>query len=462
MTFNNGKSILATIERIAATASKNDKDTMVRAAGAASTLFVKVVTTAYNPFLNFGISFAPRKTEGIAPGTNGLEEPFVWKLIDDLAQRKLSGTSARDSLQNAIDLLDEDSAEVLRRIINKDMRAGFSDGTVTRVFKGCFPEFPYMRCSLPAKSNMPKWDWSVGIIVQEKADGMFANVNRDDAGLVWVTSRQGSRFPDGCLGIEENAIKVLLPDTQTHGELTVYEDGKLLPREKGNGVLNSLLSGGALESNQRVCFDAWDQIPRASVVSGGSYALPYKERLTGLIRQGIVANRSGIANIRVIDTKIVTSKAQAYDVYRAKLKLGKEGVICKHPKAIWKDTTSKDQVKLKLEFIVDLRIKGFIPGTPGTKHEFTFGSLLCESECGLLQVGVSGINDKLRAEIQANRPAWLESILAVKANEIMAPDESEELHSLFLPRFSEPRPDKTTADTLEQIKDIKQASMEAA
>lgn len=463
MTFNNGKSILSALIAIGATASKIEKEALVKAAGASSPLFLKVVTYAYDPFKIFGISIAPNKTAGLAPGENKLEDPATWRVLDDLIERKLTGDAARAKVQNMVNFLDEHSSEVFRRIINKDMRAGFGGSTINKCFKGTIPEFPYMRCSLPAKSNMPKWDWTAGIITQEKADGMFANVNHDTSGFVWVTSRAGSLFPAGCLGIEGDMNLSLVASTQTHGELTVYQSGILCKREIGNGILNSLLSGGELQQNQKVVFDAWDQIPLTSVVPKGKYSIPYKTRLSVLARQGINAQRFGITSVRIIPTRVCKTKADAYIHYRELLKLGKEGIICKHPDAIWKDGTSTDQVKLKLEFEVELRVTGFLEGTPGTKTEATFGSLICQSECGKLVVGVSGFTDAKRQCIHNDRPRWLNSIIAVRANDIMVGDEiTGDPYSLFLPRYVEDREDKTVADTLAEIQDQRAAALEAA
>lgn len=454
LTLNTGKSVFAAINRIAATSSKLEKEALFKEAGSQSSLFMKSAIYCYDSFKNYGISNAPHKTPGIALGGNGLEDAVVWKTLDELVSRDLSGNSARDKVQALVNLLDEPSAEVFRRIINKDMRAGFGESTINRCFKSSLREFPYMRCSLPDKSNMPKWDWSVGIISQEKADGMFGNVNLDEKGFLWITSRAGTPFPAGCLGIEEDMAKVLQKSTQTHGEFIVYEAGVLMPREKGNGVLNSLLSGGPLEADQRVVFEAWDQIPLNAVFPKGKYLTPYKSRLSSLGSQAVVAQRSGIVSVKLIPTRIVRTKADAYAHYKELLSKHKEGTVCKHPDAIWKDGTSTDQVKLKLEVDVELRVVGFIPAAPGTKHEATFGSLLCQSECGKLKVGVSGFTDAKRLVIHSDPDRFLNSIMTIRANSLMTPDEGDEDHSLFLPRFIEDREDKTVADDLEKIRDI--------
>lgn len=463
ITLNKGPSIYDAIERIAGTSSKTEKEALMKEAGGQSPLFMKVVTYAYDPFKNYGISIAPHKTPGMAPATNDLSDPMVWKCLDDLIARDLSGNSARDKVQTIVDFLDDKSAEVFRRIINKDMRAGFTDGTINRCFKGTIAEFPYMRCTLPAKSNMASWDWSVGIISQEKADGSFADVNVDGTAHVWITTRQGSVYPSGSLGIEEQVKAGLLHGTQTHGELLVYQDGKLLPREEGNGVLNSLQSGGRLELNQQVILSAWDQIPLEAVVPKGKFPHPYRQRLASLARQVQALRATGIFNIMVTPTKIVRSKKEAYDHYRELLKDGKEGTVVKHPDMPWVDSSggNKDQVKLKLEAVVELRMKELIPAKPGTKFVSTFGSILCESEDGLLQVGVSGFTDAMRQKIFDEwESTFKDSVCSVKANSIMNAEEGEP-HSLFLPRFVEPRADKAVADTLQQIRDQFEAAVNA-
>ena len=462
-TFNTGKSVFAAIERIAATSSKIEKESLLKEAGSSSSLFMRSVIAAYDPFRNYGISNAPQKTPGIAPGGNTLEEAAVWTTLDHLVDRTLSGNAARDKVQSMVDFLDEPSAEMFRRIVNKDMRAGFSEGTINKCFKGTIAEFPYMRCSLPAKRNMAKWDWSVGIITQEKADGMFANVNHDNQGTVWITSRSGSVLPAATLGIEDDIKKALLPGYQTHGELTVFEAGVLLPREKGNGVLNSLLSGGSLGADQQVVFEAWDQIPLDAVVPGGKHGIFYRARFALLAKQIINAQRAGIVSVRAIPTRIVKSKAEAYAHYRELLGKGKEGIVCKHPNAIWADNTSKDQVKLKLEVDVDLIVTAIVPGKPGGKAAGRAGSVTCLTSCGELKVDVTVKNEAMRDQIDANPTDWIGRILVVRSNAIM-PVARGEVASLFLPRMVETtyRTDKTVADSFSQVQDQFAAALETA
>ena len=463
--INKASSVFAAIEKIAATPGKLEKEQLIRQAGNSSPLFMKVVKAAYDPYTTYGMARLPDKPADAAPGANTLDEDHWWGVLADMASRKLTGHAARDAVIQALAFLDEPSGELFRRIIRKDLRAGFTDGTINRVFPKTLAEFPYMRCSLPAKSSMPDWDWSVGIISQEKADGMFANVDVDVAGQVTMTTRAGSPIPlDHLQELEAACSATLAKGTQTHGELTVFKDGALLPREEGNGVLNSILNGGELQVGYSVRFDAWDQIPLTAVQPKGKYAVGYRQRLRELLGQYQAATCGNEVRVHggvhVIPTRIVRSKVEAMGHYRELLKAGREGTICKHPDAAWKDGTSKDQVKLKLEVDVDLEVVNILLGTPGTKNEGRPGSLECRTSCGGLSVGVAIKNEKMR---DAMNDSWIGTIMPVRFNSIMEPETPDGIASLFLPRFVEdtPRADKRQADSLEQVRDQFKAAANA-
>lgn len=464
MYYNTPKSVFELIEAIAATSSKKEKEALVKT-GMGLPLFVKVVTAAYDPFQVFGIGkeAVPKKSEGIAPGANTLLEPAPWNFLAALSTRALTGDAAREKVQMWIDMLDEPSAELFRRILMKDMRAGFTDGTLNRVAPGTIAEFPYMRCTLPDKSNMDKWDWSVGIITQEKADGMFTNVNRDK-GQAWLTTRAGTPIPlDYLPGLKAAILRHLPEGHQCHGELTVWRNDQLLPREEGNGMLNSVLQGGTLEVGCDILLQVWDAIPFDAVKPKGRYTMPYKQRLANLLR-AVAAGPGG--PVRVIPTKIVKSKAEAFAYYKDLLRIGREGVICKHPMSEWVDTSSgnKDVVKLKLEVDVDLAVEQILPGDIGSKNEGKPGRLVMRTSDGKLKVNVAVKNEAMRKALQEKPEDFLNRIMPVRANSIMVPSESNELHSLFLPRFVEaaPRADKFEADCLQRVQDQFRNAVEAA
>src|SRR5690606_867314 len=121
------------------------------------------------------------------------------------------------------------------------------------------------------------------------------------------------------------------------------------------------------------------------------------------------------------DTRVVRSLKDAYAHYKELLKQGKEGTILKKRTAVWRDGTSKEQIKLKLEAVVDLEVVGVVPGRAGTKNEGRAGSLTCKSKCGQLVTDVAVKNEAMRDAVDANPGDWIGRVISVCANSVMEP-----------------------------------------
>lgn len=452
----NSSQVLALLDDIAATPGKNDKQAMVTG-GMQAELFKKVCEYAYNPFKTYGI----RKRPDLIGENCGNEfDDGTFELLDALISRKLTGTAAIEAVRGELTALNKASSELLWRIIAKDLRAGFSESTINKACKGLIPDFPYMRCCLPKDAKLSTWPWASGAISQEKADGMFANINVEEGEIVTITSRQGTPFPIEAFDSLVSELTMRMPSgVQLHGELLVMSmnDG-ILPREIGNGILNSVANGGKFGLGEFPIYMVWDMIPLTAVVTKGKHEQPYSRRLARIIT---ALKAVPGAYVKLIETRIVNSIEEAYAHAGDLMMKGKEGTVVKHPNAIWKDGTSKEQVKLKLEFEVDLVINAIMPGREGTKNEGRAGAFSCSSSCGGLVVDVTVKNEALRDRVDANPEEFIGKIIAVTANDIMKPSESNNLHSLFLPRMSEGsyRTDKTEADSLQRILDQKEAAI---
>ena len=443
------KTFLAKLNAIAATSKKNEKLGVIKTFDDLDLVLVKA---ALDPTVNYYIAKLDQ------PAVNGAvefgDEDLV--LLRSLADRSISGGAAIILVNSRLTTLPAEGAEVLRRIILKDLRAGFGANTVNLAFPGHIPDFPYCRCSLPKAAKLDEWDWASGIYCQLKCDGSFARVAVLDDGSVQITTRQGNTYPPvpALKELMDDAAWVFPAGSETHGELTIVVNGELQPRTIGNGMLNSLQNGGDLPAGAEIRFDCWDQIPLSSAVPKGSYHVPYQKRWGELMRQ-VVGNKGCIA---LVETHIVRSKTEALGIYRDILAKGLEGVIVKHPDMIWQDHTSPKAAKFKLEVDLDLEIVGFNAGTAGKRTADTFGSLRVRSADGLLEADVAGFKRDMEMYLHENRDSVIGKILCVRANALAHPSESNEKYSLFHPRFVELRSDKVTADTLEQVK----AQFEAA
>jgi DNA ligase-1 len=405
--------------------------------------FLKVIQFAYNPFIRFNIL----KVKETSVGDRDFNED-TWHILVDLCERRISGNIAYSVVMSELGSLNSESQELFKMILNKDLRAGFGTKSINKARKNTIPELPYMRCSLQSEVKMDELKWTEGLYSQLKADGMFVNVTHTKH-ILDVLSRSGQQFKSIPIDFLMTLGIILDRDYQYHGELLVVEDGKVLDRKTGNGILNSLMKGGELASNQYLRFVVWDMVS-VDVLLKLEPSPPYSSRFKALsemlskVEQIIIETRT----VSLIETKLVFSIEEARAHFQEQISAGLEGTILKTRDGKWKDGTSKHQIKFKEEYENELQVIDFIDGTG--KWADTFGSLLCMSSCGRVLVGVSGFTDRERKDIWENKNDWLGSIVTVKYNQLIDSKELEE-KSLFLPRFVEKRNDKHKADSLEII-----------
>jgi DNA ligase 1 len=405
--------------------------------------FEKVLKLAYHPHTNFGVLSMP-----LVHGDRGVFTLATFQLLDDLANRSVSGRNAREAIADELVGLSGDSASLFLNILKKDLRAGFSAKTINKAKPKTIPVVPYMRCSLPKDVKDEIFIWEDGVYSQEKMDGMFVNVtNYEDA--TPISTRTGHHFNNRVLGDFTNELNVDLPiGYQTHGELLIMGTHGFLDRKTSNGMFNHILKSGEglADSSLIIYLVAWDTVPLNVILGLEESKEPYQQRLEKL--QGHL----GDCNVAcVAETRVSYTKEESVTHYNDVIARGGEGTIVKSAQGLWKNGTSKHQYKLKAERECELFVADFIEGNG--KYEGSLGALVCVSSDGLLQVNVSGMTDQLRAEIWAGQEGWLGSIITVRFNEVIT-SKTNELHSLFLPRFIERRIDKIAADPLPYIQGL--------
>lgn len=434
-----------TIQKIAAEPSRNGKIAILEQND--TLLFRWVLQQVFDTTIVFGVKIKKAEWEPCLKngGTRGFTQEEIHFLVM-LANGRYTRREAVIQVETFSRYLDPDSLKLLVAIINKDIAAGINASTINKVFKGLIPTYPYMRCSLPTQVPFDELPWDAGVYAQEKADGMFNNINVADTGEVEILSRQGTAIPTEKLGESFQLLKDTLdPGYQYHGEMLIVEkeDGEIQPREIGNGIVNSICKGGELPAKYAVFWQLWDMIPIHSAVSKGKYTEPYAHRFEKLMKVLHGGNKA----VLPITTQVVHSLNEAKSFYRFQLLQGHEGAVLKAATAIWKDGTSKEQIKMKMALDCDLVVKGFLEGEG--KFEGNLGALMCESSDGWLKTNISGFNDAMRREIWDHKDDYLGKIVTVRFNDVMVKEGQPA--ALFLPRFIEFREDKSDADDLNRI-----------
>lgn len=455
----NSDRIFDQIERIADTSSSREKLAMLKEY-IQNDDFRRVCFYAYHPHYVYGVRDVPERTVNLGIGQlTGAD----FAMLDEMREGELTGNDALSAIETTLCDLSVKSAELFSRIIRKDLRCGISKKTINKAYPELLPEFSYMRCCLPKDAKFEDFDWEGGCFSQEKADGMFVNMDVSKVDIN-MYGREGNPFNmKKFLPLLYEVTKRLLPKTgegkaayQFHGELLVERDGEILPREIANGLINSANRGDyEFAENERVLYKIWDRVASSSIRMKHGH-LPYRIRFLNLCKQlRDTLDEYHPQLIGIVPTRIVHSLDEAKAHFREMVSQGKEGTVLKDGDAIWKNGTSKQQVKFKIEFDCDLEIVGFVEGQKATRNEGRVGSVTCQSADGKLKVDVAVKGEAMRDAIDGDRSAWLGKIMTVKANNIMPPTETNELYSLFLPRFveTEYRQDKSEADSLERIQD---------
>lgn len=426
--------ILDLLNEIAATTSRLEKEAIL-GRERNNPLLKKVFYLAYDPFTQFYQRKIPKYTPAKENQADTLDS--VLDSLEMLSSRQVTGNAAIDYLTKLLSSLDDKDSRVLERVVSKDLKCGASESTANKIWPNLIHEYPCMLCTpmddkVLAKFNFPAY-------AQLKMDGMRFNAIVVD-GKCEFRSRNGKEIV--LLGnLEEEFVdmaKQMGMNVVFDGELLVVDEGRILDRQTGNGILNKAVKGTISSKEARmVNATIWDVIAYEEFKNGRGQS-DYKARFSVLTKLNLSSK------VRLVESKSVGSVAEAQKIFEEYLAQGQEGIILKDLRGIWEDKRVKTQVKFKAELECDLRIVGIQPGTG--KYEGKVGAYICESADRVINVVVgSGLSDEMREVFDV-----VGKIAAVKYNARIKNKQGEE--SLFLPILLEVREDKTEPDDSSRIK----------
>lgn len=435
--------ILAILDEVAAASGSNEKLRILKE-NADNDVLKEVFRLTYDNMTQFYIKKIPSFTCSYDSELS-LNDAFLELKI--LSDRDLTGNNAANQLKRILESVFLRDAVVIERIIGRDLRVGCSASTANKVWPNLIEKFPCMLCESFSEKNLKKIHYPA--LIQEKCDGarVCFVVNK---GIVRTLGRSGKEiFIHGAL--DQAIFDILNYFGVTSGVidgelLMIDENGTILPREIGNGMINRAIRGKMTEESKFVVTKVWDYIPieEFSSVKNAKGTIRLDERDEKLFE---AVDCRGGAHVFTPQSKIVNSLDEAMEFYADQLSQGNEGAVLKNLDAVWENRRSRNQVKLKVELTVELRVIDKEEGQGNFKGNL--GALVCQSEDGGLLVKVSGMSLKQRTEFW-NSDDILGQIITVKANDYQK-GRNRDTYSLFLPRFIEERLDKSTANTTDEI-----------
>jgi len=426
------------------------------------------------------------KFEPVVGSTKFILSEILDFLEHQFSTRNVTGHAA---LQMAADILGNCSREdavLFKKIINRDLRINIGKTQINKVFKGLITKPSYCRCDV--YSDKTAKNISFPAIVQKKADGTYREANVSD-GEVEFRSRSGENytypilekiivnFPNAVyvgeltVLLTDSLLEKILPDlekldrkngTENAKEiLEAYNEAKsenkdyILPRQIGNGLINS-----DDVPHENLVFELWDCITHKEYYQASlkdrknPCTTPYSDRFFYL--SSIITNQSDM--VKLIDHKIVQSLKEALKYTSKLMSQGYEGSVLKDWEMVFKDGTSKQQLKLKIKIDCEMRIVGFNPGTPGTKREGKVGSLIFGNDEGTVKGNCSGFSDDELDDMTDHPEKYLNKLFTVQFNDL-SKARTNDYYSLSHPRFIELRTDKTETDTLERLFELREMAI---
>lgn len=273
------------------------------------------------------------------------------------------------------------------------------------------------------------------LFVQEKYDGARVYVKE---GKIYTRNNKEILLPY-CRLYEE--ITLLPRRLIFDGELLLSNNGVVLDRKTGNGIINKAIHGNcSVEEANKFNLKIFDIINACASTRGDP--ADYFKRLD------IIADSlyEGFETISKAKTHIVSNIPEIDGFFDYYISKGKEGIMLKSPDNIYKGKRASDVLKRKQELTADLRVVGYEKGTG--KYEGMLGALICATDDGKLVVNVgTGFTDEQR---DFDNVPEIDSIVEVKYNAVIGKKDSD-VKSLFLPVYVGLRTDKTTTNTLEEL-----------
>lgn len=417
----NGTDTLARIDEIAATSSKNEKQALVGKYLESDPLFAKAIYLAQNPFITFGIKKLPDWVIVIDDKVELTENSDCWGVLAALAARELTGKNAARAIVTALSPLNQPSRELLKRVLLKDLRAGFSRSTVNKAKPGFIPSFDCMLAHKYEEKRIKNWP----VAVEPKIDGVrvLAFISKDE---VKFYSRSGKEYTTF-----NHLVEPLLRvnDCVVNNSVGYVLDGEVV-----SGSFNKTVGDVRRKDEQatdaKFCVFDCISVDLFSAPKGNETKETYKQRRAEVEELVKCIDRE---NVVILPQRLANNHDEVIALYNEYRSNGYEGAVVKPLEGTYQRKRSHNWLKIKDEITFDVRILRVFEGTG--KYVGMAGGVYVDFEGVEVSVG-GGFSDKQRADFWNLQSEVIGRLIEVAAHEV-TPD-----GSLRHPRFIRFRDDK--------------------
>ena len=383
----------------------------------------------YDPLVTFGVKKVP--THG-GPDGQGLPWEAFKELAHLLYTRQLTGHDARDAIELALSASTQSQwNDWYRRILIKDMRAGFTEGTVNRVCKKAYPQFtiPVFECMLAHDGAKHEKKIAGKKLLEPKLDGVrVITVINAAAKTATMYSRNGTlleNFGHITAAIEEN--------------IGLFERSMVLDGEMVSSSFQALMKQVHRKSDvqsEDARLMLFDIIPLSEFQRGES-SMGQRRRSNLLRSMKEIFDKIGGLDIipqKEVDLDSYVGELEFKEYNKEAIEAGFEGIMIKTVDAPYECKRSTSWLKMKPFIEVSLEITDVEEGTG--KNAGRLGALVCSGVDDGRQITVnvgSGLSDDDRSEFWANRDNLTGQVVEVRADAVT--QNQDGTYSLRFPRF---------------------------
>ena len=410
--------------------SRLNKEAIIQAqAEAGNREFFEGLRLCYDAMITFGLKQIPEKTD---EDGSGLDWDSFSLIVTGFVNRSFTGNLARDTVANMMKTATKAEWNGwYRRILIKDMRAGFSENTVNKVVEKQYPHYaiPVFSCQLAHDSANHEEKVVGKKIIEVKLDGVRVITIVYPDGRVDQFSRNGKElvnFPH----VKEQLAKIAKGFTEP-----MVLDGEIMSGSFQD-LMKQIHRKSSATANDAV-LNLFDALPLAQFETGESATT--QEVRSEWLKTWFEANEATLPNVTVVAQETVdldTDEGQVRykEINTMAIAGGYEGIMLKDATAGYKCKRSVAWLKLKPFIEVSLAVTAVEEGTG--KNIGKLGAFVCEGvDDGrdiVVNVG-SGFSDDDRAAYWNARDEVVGKVVEVRADAIT--QNQDGTYSLRFPRF---------------------------
>jgi DNA ligase-1 len=380
----------------------------------------RLIWEAQNPFRVFGVrKFDMPGDDAKVPASQKDYDRF-FQLLDKLDAKELTGNDAREAVSDSLSYFDHETQRYLARILDKDLKAGFSADTVNKVLKDKYGVIPSFEVMLAEKmgEDMEFGDYiTFPCQADFKYDGerTIIMVKKDEILPFSRSGKQSSHI----LGLfDEELYKI-----RNHLGFDYVLDCERISDLGFEATVNAKKAGNTEA--------------KASLRLRAFFLMPLTDWMAQKCGITMEQNRAylaellpalGLKKIILTEGRIVQDEAdmleycdEAIDMPENKARKI-EGLILKNLNSTYEWDRTFTWIKVKRFYPADARIIGFYYGRPKSRLANTVGGIVV---AGWTDDGIyfetcvgSGLNDDMRADMLANPKKYLGATAVIKFQEV--------------------------------------------